>query len=135
MTIDGLVFFCMCGTMVFLLTKKMMTRLSGLGGRTIVGIQMRLEQAGYALILGEHEIPVQFAVQGRLVPQILKIDGPLEKDDKRFVLKVERPSEIVVRTDQAWNEQWGQVKALYPDASGIVYLNQKSGRIMKVQVE
>lgn len=113
-------------------------RLRRLVGRGIVDEDeepvRQLREAGYNVLGGKHRIPFGVSVDGAPAqPTRLYIDYVAEKDNKFYVVKLERAKRPLEWTPSGLRERLLPYALLFPDCEGILVVDPPARRIRTVR--
>lgn len=93
-----------------------------------------LEEAGFRVLAGKHRIPLGVQVDDEpVMPTRLFFDYLVSKDDKYFLVKLERPRQPTEWTASGLRERYLVYSLLFPDCEGIVVADPREMRIRTVR--
>lgn len=97
-----------------------------------------LEEQGYAVLTGKHRIPLSVAVDEEpAMPTRLYFDYLVSKNDKYYLVKLERARQPTEWTASGLRERYLVYALLFPDCEGILVADPKEKwvRTIRFQVE
>lgn len=94
-----------------------------------------LEQAGFALIGGRQRIPIRIRADGERMESRVIIDGLAERDEELYIIRIARERRPMEWTGSSIRDHLLPVQLLYRNASGIIYVNPKSGFLHQIRFE
>lgn len=93
-----------------------------------------LEQHGYVVISGRHQVPLGVEVDGRFLERstTIIIDYVAEKKGQSYIVKYERERQPIELEAADLKKHLLVYSLLLPDMSGILYINYKQQTIHKI---
>lgn len=93
-----------------------------------------LKEHGFQVLSGKHRIPLGVAVDnGSVMPTRLYFDYLAEKDNKYYLVKLDRPRQPMEWTASALRERLLVYALLFPDCHGIVIVLTQGRQIKTVR--
>ncbi len=95
-----------------------------------------LEDAGYKVLAGKHRIPLGVKIDDEPVQSTrLFFDYLVSKDDRYFLVKLERPRQPTEWTASGLRERFLVYTLLFPDCEGIIVADPKQNQIRTVRFQ
>jgi hypothetical protein len=98
-------------------------------------LKVILATHGYTGVGGKLRVPLTVRVDGKKMASRLFIDGFAQKDDKLFVIRLERDRMPIEWTGSGVREKFLSYALLYEQAEGVLYINEQDQTIREIKFE
>lgn len=94
-----------------------------------------LNAQGYEIVAGKAKLPVTVILDGQEMESRLFVDAFVMQDDELYVVKLARDRKPLEMTASALRERLLVYSLLYPEASGVLYVDTTLNSIRKITFE